>query len=274
MNLTEKNSRLEDLLRGMGRVLVAFSGGVDSSFLLKKAVDVLGDGVLAATGVSATYTREERERAEQMARAWGVRHVIIETDELADARFAANPADRCYFCKSELFRKFCDLARAEGIEYVLDANNADDLSDYRPGRKAAQELGVRSPLIEAELTKEDIRALSREMKLTTWDLPASACLASRFPYGQAITEEGLRRVEEAEKFLRTLGFRQLRVRSHGNLARIEVPAAEIPRLADPAVAGPVTARLKELGYVFVTLDLRGYRIGSMNEALGRKATAQ
>ena len=260
---------LRDELQALGSVLVAFSGGVDSSFLLKFSSEVLGDKVLAVTAVSATYTAEEHERARKLANEWDVRHISIKTDELADPDFAVNPNNRCYYCKRELFSKLREIADKEGLAFVVDATNADDKLDYRPGRKAALELGVRSPLLDAGITKENIRELSKEMGLSTWNLPAAACLASRFPYGEKITLEKLARAEKAEKFLKTLMPCQLRVRSHGNIARIEVPADQIKELADSKTRARVAEKLRELGFTYITLDLEGYRMGSLNEEIDR-----
>jgi len=265
--LEAKYDRLRDSLAGYGSLLVAYSGGLDSSLLLKVSHDVLGDRVLAVTALSPTYPGQERAAAEALAKDLGVRLVTVETDELDIAGFADNPPERCYFCKSELFGELQAIARDEGIAYVADGSNADDVDDYRPGMQAACELGVVSPLNEAGLTKEDIRTLSKRLGLPTWDKPASACLASRFPYGEAITREKLAMVEAAESFLRELGFRQVRVRHHGTIARIEVAPEAIERLASPAVRAQVVHRLTEIGYDYVTLDCRGYRTGSMNEVL-------
>ncbi len=251
----------------MRSVLVAFSGGVDSAFLLKVAADSLGRNVLAVTAVSPTYPQEEHDRACALARALGVRHISIFTDELADPTFASNPPNRCYHCKKALFGKLREIAARENLRVIVDASNADDLSDYRPGRKAAEEAGIRSPLVEAGLVKAEIRLLSKEMGLETWDKPSAACLASRLPYGERITPEKLRRIDAAEKILRELGFKQVRVRSHGDLARIEVESEALPKLASPGTRDHVAAELKKLGFTYVTLDLLGYRTGSLNEAL-------
>lgn len=265
--LEDKLAQLRSILSDLGGALVAFSGGVDSTFLLAVAAEVLRDKVVAVTARSPTYPQTEYERACELAGSLAVEHLSIYTDELADREFCANSPDRCYHCKRELFGKLRELADRRGLAYVLDASNLDDCSDYRPGRKAAEELGVRSPLIEAGLTKQDVRDLSKSMGLPTWDKPAMACLASRFPYGEEITAQKLTRVGQAEAFLRDLGFRHLRVRSHGDLARIEVDEGSIQRLADPEVRGKIVEAFKNLGFVYVTADLEGYRTGSMNEVL-------
>jgi pyridinium-3,5-biscarboxylic acid mononucleotide sulfurtransferase len=263
----QKYNKLQRLLTDMGSSVLAYSGGVDSTFLLKVAKDALGDDVLAVTAVSPTYTQEEYERACKTARSLGVRHVIIQTNELENPEFFKNSPYRCYFCKKELFQKLRTIADQEGIVFVADASNQDDCYDYRPGQIAAKEAGIRSPLIEAGLKKNEIRALSRKMGLPTWDLPAMACLASRFPYGEILTLEKIKRVEQAEKLLRELGFQQVRVRSHGEIARIEVHANLAHKLTNLGLGLKVARKLKRLGFVYVTLDLEGYRTGSLNEVL-------
>lgn len=247
--------------------MLAYSGGVDSTFLLKAASEVLGDRLLAVIAVSPTYTQEEYERACSIAHSLGVRHLSIETNELENPEFRKNPPDRCYYCKKELFQKLRTIAGREGIAIVADASNLDDCSDYRPGRRAAQEAGIRSPLIEAELKKNEIRILSKKSGLPTWDMPSMACLASRFPYRETITLEKIRRVDGAERFLWDLGFRQVRVRSHDKLARIEVDADRVHELTTPGRRERIIGELKRLGFTYVTIDLEGYRTGSLNEVL-------
>lgn len=263
-----KADKLAALIGSRPKALVAFSGGVDSTLLLKICADVLGPrNVTAVTGVSQTYTPEELRTAKRIARGFGVRHVLIETDELACAAFAANPADRCYHCKRELFGKIAALAGSLGLDAFYDASNVDDLADYRPGRRATEELGVVSPLLQAGLTKKDVRALSKRLGLASWDKPANPCLASRVPYGTPITLETLERVRAGEKFLRSLGFPVIRLRHHGEMARIEVPAADLPRLVRPATARRVAARLRTIGYLWTAVDIEGYRMGSLNRAV-------
>ncbi|OPZ84549.1 MAG: NH(3)-dependent NAD(+) synthetase [bacterium ADurb.Bin429] len=264
----EKYARLQALLRDWGRVVVGFSGGVDSTLLLRVAVDTLGaDAVLAVIGDSESYPSREFAEAKRLAEAMGARFQVIQSEELSDPRYAANPSNRCYFCKSDLFSRLSAIAKTEGYTAVLDGNNADDLGDWRPGQQAARELGVRSPLMEVGMTKAEVRELSRALELPTWDKPSFACLSSRIPYGTPITKDSLSTIEQAEDFLRDLGFPQVRVRHHTDLARIEVAPADIPRLLDPALRARVTVRLRELGYHYVTVDLQGYRTGSMNEGL-------
>ncbi len=251
----------------MESAVVAFSSGVDSTFLLRVAHEELGDRVVAATIRSHTFPKRELDEAATFCRAEGIRHEIIDSEELDIPGFAENPPDRCYHCKRELFSKLLAFAHANGLAAVLEGSNIDDDGDYRPGRRAIRELGIVSPLHEVGLTKAEIRILSRDMGLPTSDKPSFACLASRFPYGEPITAAGLARVEKAEQWLLDsgLGLKQLRVRSHGDLARIEVPPDAIPRLA--ARADEIAAAFKEFGFAYVTLDLRGYRTGSMNEVL-------
>ena len=254
-------------LRAAGSAIVAFSGGVDSAFLLHAAREALGDRVLAVTATSPTYPRAERDQATRLAAAWGVRHRLVESDELKIPGFSRNPPDRCYHCKKELFGILAAIARDEGYATVCDGSNADDTRDYRPGRRAARELSVRSPLLENGLSKDAIRRLSRTFGLQTADRGSFACLSSRFPYGTAIDRAKLARVESCEETLREFGFRQFRVRVHDTVARIEVDPEEIPRLFDPAVADAVHARFRDNGFLYVSVDLKGYRTGSMNEGL-------
>jgi uncharacterized protein len=265
--LRRKQARLEDELRRAGRLLVAFSGGVDSSYLAFAAHRLLGDAALAVTAESPSYPRSHREMAERIAREFGIPHRFVATAEMESEAYRANAPDRCYHCKSELFEVLGRLREELGFDAVAYGVNRDDTRDFRPGHRAAAERGVLSPLLAAELGKEEIRALSREAGLPTADLPASACLSSRLPYGTAVTPERLRQVEAGEERLRALGFRQVRVRHHGPLARVEVDPSELARALDPGVAARIVAELKPLGFRWVSLDLEGYRMGSLNEAL-------
>jgi pyridinium-3,5-biscarboxylic acid mononucleotide sulfurtransferase len=266
MNLAEKYKKLQDILRQMQSVVVAFSGGVDSTFLLRMAKDVLGtEQVLALTATSPTYPQRELEESRALAAEMGVRHIEVESNELDIPGFAQNDRRRCYLCKLELFTVCRDKARDLGFEMILDGSNADDLLDYRPGREAAVELEVRSPLLEAGLTKNEIRYLSRELNLSTWYKQPFACLSSRFPYGTEITPERLQQVDRCETLLQRLRFHNYRVRYHGDTARIEVSVEEIARFADQALREEVVEEFRQAGFTYVSLDLAGYRTGSMNE---------
>jgi uncharacterized protein len=259
--LVEQYERLCSEVRSLRRVVIGFSAGVDSTFLLAVAVHCLGGQALAVTGVSPSLAEEEREEAERLARALGARHRMIETGEMQVPGYVANAPDRCYFCKSDLFERLTALARDEGYDWVLDGSNLDDTGDHRPGREAARRLGVRSPLLEVGLTKRDIRDLSRALGLPTAEKPAMACLASRIPHGTPVTVERLSQVERAEAALRALGFPDVRVRHHETVARIELPPADRARLLSGELIGEVIRRVKAAGYQFVVLDLEGYRPG-------------
>ena len=261
--MNSKLARLESIIGDLGSAVIAFSGGVDSALLASVAHRVLGSRAVAVTAISHIYPRIEIEAAKTLAREIGIRHILLETEELDNTAFVANDLDRCLYCKRELFLKLSRIASDEGLEWVIDGSNHDDLGDYRPGRMAAEELGVRSPLTEAGLGKEDIRALSRELGLSTWDKPSLACLASRIPYGTPITIDLLGRISEAEDYIRSLGVKQVRVRHHGEIARIEAPPEEMALLLQNRSG--LVERLRNFGYTYVTLDLEGYRTGSMNE---------
>lgn len=267
--LKKKFDNLKVTLSGMGRVLIAFSAGVDSAFLLKVASIVLPGRTLAVTATSPTYPKRELKQAKQIAGQLNLRIKIIRSQELENPKFAKNPSDRCYYCKRELFQKLKQIADKEKIRYVLDGSNIDDKKDWRPGNKAKRQLRVRSPLMEAGLTKQDIRSLSRSLGLRTWNKPALACLASRFPYGSKITRSALRRVEKGEDFLRELGFEQVRLRHYDDLARIEVEKQKIKHLFNSNLSHRLRDRLKKLGYNHVVVDLEGYREGSMNRTKSR-----
>jgi uncharacterized protein len=267
VNLELKAFALDARLASLGSVLVAYSGGVDSAFLAITAARVLGPRALCVTADSPSYPDRHREIALDTARAFALQHEIVRTAEIERAEYRANPANRCYYCKHELYTHLTGIARARGFAAVVDGSNADDRGDYRPGRQAAREFGVLSPLDEAGLTKPDIRELARRAGLATWDEPASACLSSRIPYHSEVTPEKLRVIEAAERVLRTLGFRVFRVRHHETIARLELGRDEIARALEPAVAEQIDRELRALGYAHVTVDIRGYRLGSLNEAL-------
>lgn len=265
--------RLLGLLRAMERVVVAFSGGVDSTFLARAAGDAVGNGAVLVTANSETYPASELAEARRLAAALGLRHVVVETRELDNPDYAANPVNRCFYCKEELFAQLGPIAAREGRGTVVYGANMDDLGDHRPGMKAAAAAGVRAPLIEAELWKTDVRELSRALGLPTWDKPSFACLSSRFQYGDPITPEKLRRVDAAESFVRALGFREFRVRHHERLARLELSPAEMARLWADGRREAIVKRFRELGYAFVTLDLAGFQSGSANLVLSREHRA-
>lgn len=263
--LSEKLINLRQNLSKMDSAVIAFSGGVDSSLLVKVAFDVLGDRCLAVIATSETYTKEELEEAEQFAQKV-VNYLVIATEELKNEEFASNSVKRCYYCKTELFNKLKSIAKEKGYGYILDGANLDDVLDYRPGRLAGKEMGVRSPLEEECINKEEVRQLAKELGLSNWDKPSLACLSSRFPYGQRITLESLKQVELAERILKQHNFRQVRVRHHQNIARLEIPKEDFARLIG-SVLDDVVTKLKELGFIYITLDLQGLRSGSMNEVL-------
>lgn len=275
-DLVQKERALHALLRECGSVLIGYSGGVDSAYLAKASLDALGDRrVLAVTGRSPSYPAVQHEIALRVARSIGLPHLEIETYELHDPRYAANPNDRCYFCKADLFARLADVAHQRGFEVVLDGSNADDLDDFRPGLKAARELGVRSPLQEVGLSKEEIRALSRRAGLPTWDLPASPCLASRIQYGLPVTQDRLRQIESAEAGLRSLAeWQALRVRHHGDFVRVEVDQMDVGRFADAEFRARAIRILKDAGFARACLDLSGYRRGALNELAERRKPAE
>ncbi|UCE42944.1 MAG: ATP-dependent sacrificial sulfur transferase LarE [Candidatus Aminicenantes bacterium] len=263
----QKFKNLKDILKSMNKVLVAFSGGVDSTFLLKVAQDVLGSNVMAVIASSATYPEREQQEALRIAEDLNVKYKVINTKELDDPSFRDNPPERCYFCKKELFSRLKEIAAEENIPHVCDGSNFEDTFDFRPGAQAAQELDVRSPLKEARLGKSEIRVLSKKLGLPTWDKPAMACLSSRFPYYTPIDDESLRQIDSAEEFLRSKGFSQLRVRHHGQMARIEIDPSDFSVIMDEQTRIEIVENLKKIGYHYVTLDLAGYRTGSMNEPI-------
>lgn len=273
MQIDQKWDCLRSLLAGMEGAVLAYSGGVDSSVLLRAAAEIMGPNLVAVTAISETYPPGELDPAKQFAAALNARHVVLSTGELARDEFIRNAPDRCYHCKRELFGKLRQMADSEGFPFILDGSNADDLHDYRPGRTAAREHAVRSPLAEAGLTKQDVRSLARRMNLPMWNKPSLACLSSRIPYGTRITPDLLRNIQAAEDIVRAAGIGQVRVRHHGDMARIEVAQDDVLRLAHEGVRMKIVAAFKELGYTYVCLDLEGYRTGSMNETLDRERPA-
>ena len=269
-SLDEKAAALEEIMRPMGRALIGYSGGVDSALLAVAAQRVLGDGAIAVTADSESYASGELEAAAELAHQFDIRHEVVKTRELDNPDYASNPVNRCYFCKQELFTHMERLAAEMDVQYILYGQNTDDVGDFRPGAQAARERGVRAPLREAGMSKEDVRALARQWDIPVWNRPAMACLSSRFPYGTPVTAAGLKMVDRAESFLRSCGFEQLRVRHHTDVARIELPVAELDRLlADEQLTARLTQELSDIGYVRSCVDLRGFRSGSLNEVLGQ-----
>ena len=265
--LLEKYDALKKYIKSFGSVAVAFSSGVDSTFLLYASKEALGDQAIAVTASSCSFPKRELDEAKAYCKSMGIRHLIVRSDELEIEGFSQNPANRCYLCKKELFEKIREIAGSEGIAEIAEGSNLDDNGDYRPGLIAVAELGIKSPLREVGFTKKEIRTLSRYLGLPTWEKQSFACLASRFPYGETISEEKLRMVDQAEQFLLDMGFHQLRVRIHGDIARIELMPEEFPKILSEAVRSQVNEHLRKIGFHYVTLDIQGYRTGSMNEVL-------
>jgi pyridinium-3,5-biscarboxylic acid mononucleotide sulfurtransferase len=266
-DLDHKQEKLFEILRSMDRVMVAYSGGTDSAYLAWAAGEVLGDRALAITADSASIPESHKRDAEEFTRRFHLRHQYIETQEFDNPDYVRNDANRCFHCKDELFTRLAEFGRRIGVDHIVYGVNVDDTKDFRPGQHAAQQHGVRAPLLEANLTKAEIRELSRREGLPTWDRPAAACLSSRIPYGSEVSREKVKTIEEGEEQLRALGFRVYRVRHHGELVRIEIGRDELPRALDPAMAAKMAEVFKALGFQYVTLDLEGYRLGSLNEAL-------
>lgn len=259
---------LKKIIKSMGKVCIAYSGGVDSSFLAGICKDAVGpQNVLAVTAVSETYTSTEKAWAEEIAKYIGIDHILLNTSEIEDEGFVINTPRRCYHCKKNFYNKLIPLAQSRGFDVICDGNHMDDASDYRPGREAATEYGVRSPLAESNITKTDIREISFSMGLPGWDRPSNPCLASRIPYGSFITVEKLQAIQNAEAFIKSMGFRLLRVRHHGDVARIELPAEDIPRMIDAGISDSINRKLKEIGFTWVCIDIVGYRMGSLNETI-------
>lgn len=266
-SLQEKYEVLKEYIKSLNSVAVAFSSGVDSTFLLRVAHDVLGDQAIAVTARSCSFPERELNEAIAFAKENGIVHMIVDSEELEIEGFSENPVNRCYLCKHELFSKMKEIAVKNGFQEVVEGSNMDDLGDYRPGLTAIEELGVKSPLRHAELTKDEIRQLSKEMGLPTWEKQSFACLSSRFPYGQSITPQKLKMVDEAEQLLLDLGFRQVRVRHHDSLARIEIDENQFPKIMKQKIRERINNRFREIGFTYVSLDMAGYRTGSMNETL-------
>ena len=267
LSAEEKEQNLRRLMRDMQTVLVAYSGGVDSAYLALIATQELAEKAVCVMGISPSVAQNQREDAEKIAKDFNFNYFSINTEELQNPKYQANPTNRCYFCKSELYGKLSPLAKEKNIEFILDGANIDDTNDYRPGRQAAMENEVRSPLVEANLTKAEIRQLSKKYNLPTWDKPASPCLSSRIAYGIPVSIERLSKVEKGEEFLRRLGLREFRVRNHGELARLEISPDEMQKVLDKKITDLIAEKFRDLGFKYVTLDLHGYRTGAMNEVI-------